>query len=318
MLLIKENLSLVCMMFGFWGLFSKDRDRISWGAAPLVVSFVYFLIVIKLIIPSFRGIQQHSMWGRYEHLGANPKEIIFNLLQIKTWTAVFTSPLNLNYLFSLFGLLMTPALFGFRILILVAPIILYHLLSNYAPEKTIYYYYALLVTPAIFLASTKTLSRFCSKKYLCTAICAFLLMGSLWQLYVLSPKLAFKIGFDRKAQVVDYWGLVDMIPPDAATIATFDFMPALSLREHLYSFHKVFDRSYQDMAYMIKSDFNVGSAFQVPPYVKYAIINFSNPWLQLSLNRDQIFVRHKLEVFFKDWHKIASVGSAALYQRNVK
>ncbi len=309
--LFKENMPLIVAMIGIWGIFSKDRNRMLWGVLPIVLSLVYFFIMVKWVIPHFRGMKQYSLLVRYSYLGSDPLGVFFHLMRFKTLKYLFLNPVNINYLRALFGVFLVPALLSPSVLLLAAPIILYHLLSLHMPEKTIYYYYAAAITPIIFLASVQTLKKFKALFFYRRTICWFFILISFFQLLTYRPQIVQKIGLYSDGNVSQEWKLVKMIPPAAGVVATFKFLPALSLRENLFSLHKVYSEEYQNPVLYKKSDFYTGKVFNLPGDVTFALIDFNDPWLQRSL-RDPS-VKHRIDGFLKGWVLINSSGLVNLY-----
>ena len=160
--------------------------------------------------------------------------------------------------------------------LLVMPIVVYHLLSAHTPEQTIYYYYAAPITPVIFLASVQTLKKFRLLYSLRRFICWLFIVCCCVQLYAHRSQVAFKLGLNGDSHVSQEWQLVEMIPSDAGVVATFKFLPALSLRKSLYSFYKVYDEEYQNPEVFKESDFYTGKMFKLPGDVSWALIDFND------------------------------------------
>lgn len=315
LLLVKENMAFVVAMLGIWGLLAKDRNRLVWGVLPLAIACIYFIFVYACIIPFFRG-APYTVWSRYAYLGATKKEIFQSLLKFTTWKKILTNPLNQNFVLSLFSVFLLPALLSPFILMLMLPILGYHILSDFVPEKSLYNVYALSMTPMIFLATVHTLKKFELKGIVLVLVCLFLLGGSFVQMHKYRVPLAIKTGFSHDSNDADKWRMVNHIPKDASVIATFEFLPALSLRKGLYSFHKVYSREYQDEASMRESMFYVGQPpFRVPDDVSYALINFNDDWLSNAMRNDGEYAGKKIEEFMKDWEKIDSSGAVKLFKR---
>lgn len=311
--LFKENMPFIVAMIGLWGIFSKDRNRLLWGVVPIALSLIYFFVMVKWVVPYFRGMEQYSLWARYRYLGANPLEIFYHLMQFKILMPLLFNPVNINYLRALFGVFLVPALLSPSVLLLVMPIVVYHLLSSHAAEQTIYYYYAAPITPVIFLASVQTLKKFkllySCRRWMCWAFivcCGF-------QFYANRHQIVFRLGLNGDSHVSQEWQLVKMIPPDAGIVATFKFLPVLSLRENLYSFHKVYSAEYQNPAEYKTSDFYTGKMFELPGNVSFALIDFNDRSLQRCLNDP--YVKNKVDHFLKGWALVSSVGHANLYKK---
>ena len=100
--------------------------------------------------------------------------------------------------------------------------------------------------------------------------------------------------------------MLKLIPPQAPVIATFAFLSKLSQREHVYGFHKIYNSAFQN------KDFH----FKCPDMVKYALINFKDPWLMHAL-RDDPQAKGRVEAFLKDggWKVVRSQEGIVLYER---
>jgi hypothetical protein len=269
--------------------------------------------MVQWVIPHFRGIGQHSLWVRYRYIGANPWEIFLHLTRFKILVPVLVNPLNINYLRALFGILLIPALLSPSVLLLALPIILYHLLSNHVAEKTIFYYYAVLITPVIFLAAGQTLKKFKFLYPFRRYICIFFLLFGCFQLYTYQSQIALKVSLNADLDVAQEWALVKMVPPDAGVVASFRFLPALSLRKDLYSFHKVYNMEYQNLEMFKKSDFYTGSLFKLPGNVSWALIDFNEDLLQRCLRFPED--KNRIDHFLKSWAVVSSVGAVKLYKK---
>jgi uncharacterized membrane protein len=310
--LFKENMPMIIAMIGLWGIFSKDRSRIVWGVIPIVLSVFYFIIMVKWVIPYFLGMKQDSLWTRYGSFGSSPGEIGHHLLQYKVWMGVFFKPINVQYILNLFGILLVPALFSPSLLLLISPIIMYHLISYHSLEKSIYFYYGAALAPVIFLAAVQTLKKFKVLYPLRRYICWIFVFGCCFQLYENRMQINYFNGFSANSGFSKEWTLVKMIPPDAGVIATFRFLPALSLRENLFSFHKVYLDEYQDPKKLYISDFNTGKVFKLPDNVSYALIDVHDSWITRNWNPQ---VGARIKDFLKGWKPIDSIGSVTLYTR---
>ena len=317
LLLIKENMPLIVAMFSLWGLCAKNRSRVWWGLFPLIFSVIFFFTAVKWVIPHFRGLEHDYLLVRFHYLGDEPKVIFYHLLQWDTLKSIFLSAANINFLFSLFGVLLIPALLSPSLLLLILPVIAYHLISAHIPEKTIYYHYAATMTPAIFLASAQTLKKINMRPFFRLFFCFIIILYSLEAIYLLRYKIAEKVGFIGQTASLNKWRLVNKIPAGASTIATFEFLPVLSLRDELYSFHKVYSDEYQDALSFKLSDFYSKETFHVPAHVEYALIDFNDAWLQNSLHNDPIRTKSRISHFLIGWIKIDSVGSVKLFKRQI-
>lgn len=165
LILTKEHYGLTAGAFGLsWWLYHKNLKQ---GFILAAIGGISFLIVIFVIMPYFSPYNAHFMlaeqsdggnYGRYQWLSKPASEVI-SLMPGKI--------INSQNLLYISGLLL-PVLFlslGACILLLpIAPDIIVTLLSDFAPQKAIFYYYsASLIAPLIFAAAV-TLSKFKARR----------------------------------------------------------------------------------------------------------------------------------------------------------
>ena len=113
------------------------------------------------------------------------------------------------------------------------------------------------------------------------------------------------------------WGFVEAVPPQERVVATFDYLAPLSLRKHLYSFHKIYEESYQNLEGIRSNELNTGNSFVLPDQVHYALIDFKDPWLKQSLKFYLQKTSQRVQEFLKkvNWKVIKSDGSIVLLKR---
>jgi len=78
----------------------------------------------------------------------------------------------------------------------------------------------------------------------------------------------------------------------------------------------VYDDSFQNPADIKLSELNTGGSFVLPGQVHYALIDFSDPWLQSDLANNPS-VRLRVDAFLKgsQWKIIKSCESMVLLKR---
>ena len=319
LMLIKENMSLLVCTFGVYGLLSKKcPPKIAWFSMFLGAAVFYILVVY--VVPYFRHLTYHAFIVRYAYLGHSVGEIVFNVFTHPQKGAAFVfSALNRRYILSLFGPLLVPALFGWQLLFLAAPLLLQHLLSNAGQEHTIYYHYGLTIAPFIFLATMRTLSL-CRRKFsrrIFNAILFLLMALSIRDLsgYVVPFMYKLNRHFDHLDAV--RWVFIEAIPPQEGVIATFDYLAPLSLRKNLYSFHKVYDEFYQNPKKIKLSELNTGKPFVLPDQVHYALIDFKDGWIRDSFKLRPQITSERIQAFLQKshWQIIKRYGSLVLLKR---
>lgn len=240
-LLCQENMPLVIAPLGIYLLIIKRPFK--WWFYTVVAGAAWFWAAEYVLIPHFGkgmikfiaiyGYLGNSLGGVFKNILAHPG-IILKIALMK---------LNLIYLSQIFGPVLFLPLLSPISFLAGAPTLLQHLLSLREQEHTIYFHYTAEMIPFVFFASIfalkKTLSfkglrvreNFLALCLLIAAIGANIILGPQTQLF--SHIKAFKMeDFDYLKEEV-----IKKIPPGAAVAATFEFLPKLSNRKHLYSLH---------------------------------------------------------------------------------
>jgi len=319
LMLIKENMPLLVCAFGLWGLFHKGcPPKIAWGSFFLGAAVFYVLVID--VVPYFRHLSHHAFVVRYAYLGHSVGSIIFNLFtQPQRVGKVVFLGFHDGYIQSLFGPLLVPALFSWQILLLMSPVLLQHLLSNGMSEHSIYYHYGATMAPFIFLATMRTLC-FCSQRAnrkVSNSLLLLLIAASAINLYGYKDAFVLRLNYHHDRLSAARWALVDAVPPQQGVITTFDFLAPLSLREHVYTFHKVYDDSYQNPEAIKSSELNTGGPFVLPDQVRYALIDFKDAWIIVDLQKDRRVTSERIQAFLRksNWTEMMSYGSIVLLKR---
>ena len=102
--------------------------------------------------------------------------------------------------------------------------------------------------------------------------------------------------------------MVELIPPQGSVVTNFEFLSHLSHGRDVYAFYNV----WKDANY-----FSGQTPFILPKTVKYALINFKDPWLVADLKYNHAATMAHMKKFFNAnaWHRKASAGSIVLYER---
>jgi uncharacterized membrane protein len=317
---IKENMALIVGAFGIYGLFRKDMP-LKVSLLTLAVAALIFYILTCYLIPHFRHLVQHAFVVRYDYLGHNLKEIFITMLTDPH--KVFVSlTLNVNQLYvrNLFGPLLIPALMSPHILFLMSPVFLQHLLSIHVPEHSIYYHYGPTVVVFIFLAVGWTFTwwrkKLNPKVFIAIAILVMFLSGIHIGHY--REQFSLRLNYHGNDQLEAFrWALIKSVPANEGVVTTFDFLAPLALREHVYSFHKIYDEFYQNPQKMEKSELNTQKRFILPDQVHYALIDFNDFWLKKDLKENYQSTDRRIQNFLtkEQWQPIKSFGHMVLYKK---
>jgi len=293
LILIKENLSLLLPCFSVYSLFKKRSKR--WFFYPFLMGIIYFLVVNFLVIPFFKG-AAHGYLGHYGVL----QEVSAGGT-VQPLLSFIANPRfqNLHFLFQLFYPLAFLSLLAPQILFLTSPIFLQHFLSSAFQEHSIYFHYTSSLAPFIFIAAiygiAVLLKRFKNKRvpfFIGTGI----IFCSLFSTLLWSPsfsKTLFKKDYFRKS-------FVKKIPRNAGVLTTFQFMPHLAQRHHLYSFHR-FNNSYQ-----------------IPKDVDYALVDYNDRFWRYFMKQNKVFLEDTFSIFKQEWQIIVADRGIVLYKKNAQ
>ncbi len=304
LMLIKENMALIVCAYGIYGLVRRHcTPRV--GYFSLLVGMLVFCVLVFYVIPYFRELKYHAFIVRYAYLFQEPQ------LALKV---IFDG----SFIHDLFGPLLVPALFSWQILFLSLPILLQHLLSNSAQEHSIYYHYGMTLAPFIFLALIRTL-KICQQKFspmIFRSLMALLVLPSSMFIASFSEPFAYRLNFHQDHLQEVRWSFIESIPKEEGVVSTFAFLAPLSLRSSLYSFHKIYDEAYQNLPEITRSELNTGKSFTLPDHVRYALIDFKDPWL-IESTAYWPKASQRIKDFLNNgqWKEIKSYGSIVLFKR---
>jgi uncharacterized membrane protein len=270
-MLCQENIPLCVAALGIYSCIL--RRHLRWVLAPIASGLLYFLLAVKVLVPYFnKNTLQFLLL--YSHFGSTYSEIFLRLLLHPFLTLrIILQPHKLYYLMQLFGPLSFVPFLSPAALIPALPFFLQHLLSNRVNEVTIYFHYAAELIPFIFVAFIFGLKRFLSlevfKKRSWVAalwLCAMMLWGSFWlgPHFSLPKATTLEWNKDPKDRIKE--AFLKEIPADASVVATFEFLPFLTHRRGIYSFHHVYSGRYT----MSKKP------YKLPEDVTYALLDFND------------------------------------------
>lgn len=270
-LLCQENISLLLITMGIFALFIK-KDK-KWAILPIMAGITYFYIAVFKIMPYFsKG--TIALSALYSNLGSNLGEAFLTVSLNPAYVfSLLIVPGNLYFLFQLFMPLMFLPFLCLPLLAVSGPIFMQHLLSTRVMEQSILYHYCAELIPFIFVSAVygaKRLFEILDKPVERRAV----LCGLLSVAVISSAHLGALSNISDK---LNAWGLAEdisrirqgfiaRIPQDASVAATFVFLPKLSNRRHLYSFHHFY-----------KGFFTMSSKkYRLPETIDYALIDFSD------------------------------------------
>ena len=322
-LLCQENISLIVILTGAYAFFVKKGIR--WTTVPVVSGLLWFWMMVGRIIPYFNK-DTVQFLSIYANLGDSVPEIVKYIVThpIQTGKIIINS-WNMTYLLSLFMPLSFFSLFDPQILI-IFPLLMQHLLSNRPSEQTIYYHYTAEMIPIVFVSAVYGIKRFFRipyiKKYFRQGIfISIILISAITSNAYLGPHLRLVLEGSKnfKRNIWDYQkqDFIKMVPRDAGVVSTFDFLPRLSHRKNLYSFHHVVSGFYT------LSD----KPYRLPEEAEYALLDF-NDYLTFSYFRPNIdfiapgILNQKSDINLRNflqngnWGVVDMIGSIVFLKKN--
>ena len=270
-IICQENISLGIIALGIYA-FCTRKDR-RYAVVAFLIGIIYFIFCVKILLPYFNQdtIQFIKIYGQ---LGGSFPEIIKNILTNPFKVAhIIVQPQKIKYLIDLFLSLSFIPLLSPLSLILSLPFLAQHLLSSRANEITLYYHYTAELIPALFVAFILGMERFRHIKFFMNHerfLAFFILMVALLTTIGLGPHFNFLNEWRNlppQYKVAQKESLMNQIPKEASVISTFEFLPHLSHRRGLYSFHHIYS-----------GFFTLSSKpYHFPDDVTYALIDFNDP-----------------------------------------
>jgi uncharacterized membrane protein len=252
-LFTREDMALVVVMFGIYALF-KQMER-KWILFPIILGIFWALFTVGFLMPSLAPIG-FLHYERYTHLGGNPKEIVLTIVQRPLYVLSYMFSLEkVKYLIELFSSLAFLPLFSPLELMMTIPVFGLNLLSSWGSQQTLGYHYNAQLIPFLFIASIFSLKRLKDafektslKRWwrMWTIIIFSFSLGSCVVLSPLPQMLSTPSYYISDQKDVARQKMIDLIPPEASVMATFNFLPRLSHRMDVYSYHHWYMRGYTD------------------------------------------------------------------------
>lgn len=266
----QENIPFAVIMFGVLALINRREKK--WIIAPFLFGIIYLLTVLSMQVYFNKNTVQ--FFHIYRHLGGSPLGVIGNFVQQPTIVLqALARKQVLIYILQVFlPLAFLPVLSPLKLL----PALLFflqHMLSNRLSDLTIYYHYTAEIIPFLFVGLIYSISLILKKRWATNGI---LLKVSLLAVLVLSriffgPSLLIlpRLAHQQQIDYLDVYkdAFVKKIPAQASVVTTFEFLPHLTHRKALYSFHHVYT-GYHTLSNKI---------YSLPKDVEIALLDFNDP-----------------------------------------
>ena len=187
---------------------------------------------------------------------------------------------------------------------------LQHLLSSVPQEHTIFYQYTASIAPFVFLALVNSfaLIRVKTKPLIYRSCITVVTILCALNFFIHAENIARRKPLCDERLNAARWEMVNLVPKDAAVIASFNFLPELSNRKFLYAFYKIYSDHYQ----------RPQNPFRLPDHVTYAVLDFNDPWLQGEHDNNPGIVQSRIDNFLlgNRWLVLKKSESLILLKRN--
>jgi uncharacterized membrane protein len=312
-MLIKENMALIVIMFGVFGILFNKESKWRWGGIILGMGVLFFTVNMFILVPYFRRDLVHTSniyWSCYTQFGSSPQEILHNLFfnPVLVLKGVLT-PQNLVYFQNCTAPYLFFSIFG-RGFYFGIPILAQNMLSSTPNMHTIYYHYAATFIPFVAMGALDTLV-FVKKRVRSFVFVIFVtVIVTCSCIYIRPFKQMWQEKFDRWVDplfsIREY--MVEQIPKGASVVTNFIFLSHLTDHKELYAFYNV----WRDVNY-----FTGQKPFQLPPHVQYALIDFNDTWMLYDIVVDPDFTRSRVHNFFiqNNWIEKLRYGKIVLFER---
>lgn len=242
-MLCQENIPAAILMCAL--LARLNRREKKWIFTPLLAGFLYLIFALRFMAHGNQNTVQYALL--YSHLGDTPFEIALNFLihPMLLLRAVFRLPVCI-YLAQVFIPVFFVPLLSPLAMLPAVPFFLQHILSRRPQELSITAHYLAEIIPFIFIGFVFGIKRLrdggyiSRQKFMQAAFVVIALLSN----FVMGPhfsvaaRLLNLSSYDRLNAFRNT--LVKHVSGDASVVATFAFLPHLTNRSFLYSFHHVY------------------------------------------------------------------------------
>lgn len=266
-LISKENMSLwmffICL--GLLVLHRKEKYKFKYISLFALIAVVYFIIVMKFIMPSLANEGQDYMHFEYNALGDNFGEAILTILQRPGYifSLLLENHINAKSAFGTkselhFVVLLSGGIFLFlkpQYLIMLIPIYAQKLFNDDPGKWGINAHYSIEFAPILTIAAFSWIIEYQNQKrkqlfaYLLVAV-TIVTSGSVLDNRVsrwynsINHQFYKKRHYVRNFDVKQLHRIIRIIPDDAIVSAQTSIVPHLALRDKIYLFPDVNDAEY--------------------------------------------------------------------------
>jgi len=308
-MLCQENIPLAVMMFGVLSIFR--RKGLKWVIVPILLGSAYFFAGLSWLGGFNNNTVQFA--SLYQWMGNRPADIFVNLFRHPVFfIKVLLRRECLVYLVKIFLPVAFIPLFNPFLLLPAVPFFFQHMFSARPTDLSIYYHYTAEITPFVFMSliyGVKFLlqrrlvinQRFFKIAFLCLILLVNFMYGPHFRIF--KP-----VWMDYKYDYLDKYKdiFVSKIPKDAAVVATFEFLPHLSQRQYLYSFHHVY------MGFYTLSN----KPYLLPVNAEYALLDFNDRLTFQGFYTPAGYKNIQNFILSGDWRVVDFMESLVLFKKH--
>ena len=305
----QEDVSLVVAALGVYGVLR--RRPLVWVLTPLGLGISWFCVSVFILMPRWNpGTINFSLL--YSHLGRTPQEVFGFILfhPLRTVSVMLEGADRKRFILNLLAPLGFLPFLDPKSFLLTLPGFLEQLLSNRSRQHLLLFHYSALLIPFLFFAALQGLRRLLrlpvlsanrrSIQLLLIGLVAVTAVGfgPLGSFGELHRELQFDIMDMKREQ------LSRKVPPEASVVATFEFLPHLANRRHLYSSHRLYKGLYDLF----------GQDDTFPRGIDLLLIDFNDP-LTLAFMEGTEDADRKLSQFLKGWKIREAFGDLVCFEK---
>jgi uncharacterized membrane protein len=266
-LISKENIALwaAFIAMGLIFLNLRDKEKLKYAAILASIATIYFITVIKIIMPSIGNDGREYLHFNYSALGSNFSEAIITIFTkpFLIFKLLFINPLSDSSCDGIKSELHKMVLLSGGFVLLWRPQFILMLIPIYAQKMFnddfqkwgINLHYSIEFVPILTIALFGWIAQMPSKTFQVIISTAILLItaystfnklqkrNSKWY----SPEASqfYKMShYKRDFSVPKIYAALNLIPPKASLSAQSPLVPHLSFRDYIYQYPDIFNSNY--------------------------------------------------------------------------
>ena len=238
---MKESVFIHLIAIGFFvAIIYKEKIH---GLVTIIMSVLYYVFVFKYVFPLATGdlIYPHSFYSTISGGTNEPADVLKNMIlhPINTIKFAFSSSVKAETFWITLGSTGFITLFSWGALILVAPLFVERLLSDYAGLNTMYYHYGIPLSMITIVVAIFAINNI-HKKYpgikvssmaLYVFLCSFLIMSTSLTYHSPLVRLFRSENWALNTNEKETYNILKTVPKDVSVISQDPFVPHLSERK---------------------------------------------------------------------------------------